>query len=118
MANSRRDGSLKPERMADAQIARGQGGETHQAAGRDVDVLTTQHGIPVGDNQNSLKAEARGPTLLEDFYLREKLFHFDHERIPERVVHARGFGAHGILRTISYFRIANSPPASAYSRTP
>jgi catalase len=58
-------------------------------------VLTTNQGVPVGDNQNSLKAGLRGPTLLEDFILREKITHFDHERIPERIVHARGSGAHG-----------------------
>ena len=57
--------------------------------------LTTSQGVPVADNQNSLKAGIRGPTLLEDFILREKITHFDHERIPERVVHARGSGAHG-----------------------
>ena len=73
----------------------GNGGETHQRAGGDVPVLTTNHGVPVSDNQNSLKSGARGPTLLEDFVLREKIFHFDHERIPERIVHARGSGAHG-----------------------
>jgi catalase len=75
------------------------GGETHQTAGGDVPVLTTQQGIPVADDQNSLKAGPRGPTLLEDFHFREKIFHFDHERIPERVVHARGFGAHGFFET-------------------
>ena len=58
-------------------------------------VLTTNQGVAVGDNQNSLKAGLRGPTLLEDFILREKITHFDHERIPERIVHARGSGAHG-----------------------
>ncbi|HET7061373.1 MAG TPA: catalase [Nitrosospira sp.] len=58
-------------------------------------VLTTNQGVPIGDNQNSLKAGLRGPALLEDFILREKLTHFDHERIPERVVHARGSAAHG-----------------------
>jgi catalase len=58
-------------------------------------VLTTNQGVPVADNQNSLKAGLRGPTLLEDFILREKITHFDHERIPERVVHARGSAAHG-----------------------
>ncbi len=73
----------------------GNGGETHQQAAGDTDVLTTNHGMPVSDNQNSLKSGARGPTLLEDFVLREKIFHFDHERIPERIVHARGSGAHG-----------------------
>ncbi|MGE3956023.1 MAG: catalase [Vicinamibacterales bacterium] len=57
--------------------------------------LTTNHGVPIADNQNSLKAGLRGPTLLEDFILREKITHFDHERIPERIVHARGSAAHG-----------------------
>lgn len=57
--------------------------------------LTTNQGIRINDNQNSLKAGDRGPSLLEDFILREKITHFDHERIPERVVHARGSGAHG-----------------------
>jgi catalase len=78
------------------------GGETHQVAGGDVATLTTQHGIPVVDDQNSLKQGARGPTLLEDSHFREKMFHFDHERIPERVVHARGYGAHG------YFELTDS----------
>ena len=59
--------------------------------------LTTNQGVPVADNQNSLKAGLRGPALLEDFILREKITHFDHERIPERVVHARGSGAHGFF---------------------
>ncbi|MDQ2640566.1 MAG: catalase [Pseudomonadota bacterium] len=62
------------------------------SAGR---TLTTNQGVPVADNQNSLKAGLRGPTLMEDFILREKITHFDHERIPERIVHARGSGAHG-----------------------
>src|SRR5688572_23088816 len=57
--------------------------------------LTTNQGAPIGDNQSSLKAGLRGPTLLEDFILREKITHFDHERIPERIVHARGSAAHG-----------------------
>jgi catalase len=57
--------------------------------------LTTNQGVRVSDNQNSLKAGVRGPALLEDFILREKITHFDHERIPERIVHARGSGAHG-----------------------
>ena len=57
--------------------------------------LTTNQGVPIADNQSSLKAGVRGPTLLEDFILREKITHFDHERIPERVVHARGSAAHG-----------------------
>ena len=83
--------------MTDFTTQRGDGGETHQQASGDADVLTTNHGVPVSDNQNSLRAGARGPTLLEDFVLREKIFHFDHERIPERIVHARGSGAHGVF---------------------
>ncbi|QSX76787.1 catalase [Lysobacter arenosi] len=59
--------------------------------------LTTNQGVPVADNQNSLKAGVRGPALLKDFILREKITHFDHERIPERIVHARGSGAHGFF---------------------
>jgi catalase len=60
-------------------------------------MLTTNQGVPIADNQNSLRAGTRGPTLIEDFILREKITHFDHERIPERVVHARGSGAHGFF---------------------
>jgi catalase len=90
---------LTPARIADAEILRGQGGETHQVAGGKVATLTTQQGIPVADDQNSLRPGPRGPTLLEDFHFREKIFHFDHERIPERVVHARGFGVHGTFET-------------------
>jgi len=75
----------------------GAGGETHQTARDDAQTLTTNQGIPVADNQSSLKSVARGPTLLEDFVLREKITSFDHERIPERIVHARGSGAHGFF---------------------
>ncbi|HVI56188.1 MAG TPA: catalase [Luteibacter sp.] len=78
-----------------AKDRRGQGDELHQTAGGTHAPLTTNQGLVVGDNQNSLKANARGPTLLEDFILREKITHFDHERIPERIVHARGSAAHG-----------------------
>jgi len=60
--------------------------------------LTTNQGLKINNNQDSLKAGDRGPTLLEDFILREKITHFDHERIPERVVHARGSGAHGVFK--------------------
>lgn len=79
----------------------GVGGETHQQVGKQSDHsaseahLTTNQGMRISDNQNQLKAGARGPVLLEDFVLREKIFHFDHERIPERIVHARGSAAHG-----------------------
>ena len=61
------------------------------------EVLTTNQGVAISDNQNSLKFGLRGPALLEDFVLREKITHFDHERIPERIVHARGSGAHGFF---------------------
>ncbi|MEZ5287260.1 MAG: catalase [Vicinamibacterales bacterium] len=78
------------------------GGATHQvASGRDA-VLTTNQGIPIADNQNQLTAGQRGPVLLQDFVFREKMFHFDHERIPERIVHARGSAAHG------YFELTES----------
>ena len=84
-------------RPAELELERGQGGELHQTTDADDDTLTTQQGIPVADDQNTLRIGARGPALLEDFHFREKIFHFDHERIPERVVHARGYGAHGFF---------------------
>jgi catalase len=80
----------------------GQGGELHQLADGDDASLTTNQGMPVSDNQNSLKSNPLGPVLLEDFVLREKITHFDHERIPERIVHARGTGVHG------YFELTHS----------
>ena len=83
-------------------VVQGAGGEWHQPAGGTHPPLTTNQGIPVADNQNSLRGTPRGPTLLEDFVLREKITHFDHERIPERIVHARGSAAHG------YFELTKS----------
>ena len=80
----------------------GAAGELHQLAGGTHPDLTTNQGVVVSDDENSLKIGARGPTSLEDFVLREKINHFDHERIPERVVHARGSGAHG------YFELTHS----------
>ncbi|WP_235263347.1 catalase [Nitrincola sp. A-D6] len=65
--------------------------------------LTTNQGVRIEDNQNSLKAGLRGPSLLEDFILREKITHFDHERIPERIVHARGSAAHGYFEAYDGF---------------
>ena len=76
----------------------GAGGELHQPV-HGGEVLTSAQGAPIADDQNSLRAGQRGPTLLEDQLMREKIFHFDHERIPERVVHARGYGAHGTFET-------------------
>jgi catalase len=84
----------------DSQIAAG--GELHQIVGGEHSVLTTNQGVALSDNQNSLRSNPRGPTLLEDFILREKITHFDHERIPERIVHARATGVHG------YFQLTES----------
>jgi len=82
--------------------------------------LTTNQGVPVADNQNSLKIGLRGPTALEDFILREKITHFDHERIPERVVHARGSAAHGYFEAYRDFSDLTkaAPFAQAGKRTP
>jgi catalase len=93
------DPQREPVKLLDQKVTRGLGGELHQEAEGKTPVLTTNQGIPVSDDQNSLKIGERGPTALEDFHLREKIFHFDHERIPERVVHARGMGAHGYFET-------------------
>ncbi len=92
----------------------GNGGEPHQVAGGERPPLTTQQGTPVADDQNSLRIGARGPGALEDQHFREKLFHFDHERIPERVVHARGFGAHGHFET--YESLADLTSADLFQR--
>ncbi|HDQ5283647.1 TPA: catalase HPII [Raoultella ornithinolytica] len=70
----------------------------HQRKGSENVPLTTNQGVRIADDQNSLRAGNRGPTLLEDFILREKITHFDHERIPERIVHARGSAAHGYFQ--------------------
>ncbi|TAU83342.1 catalase [Rhizobium leguminosarum] len=83
----------------DQKLHRGAGGELHQFAEDGMPVLTTAQGGPVSDDQNTLRLGARGPALIDDFHFREKIFHFDHERIPERVVHARGYGAHGYFET-------------------
>ena len=98
----------------DVDATTGTGGETHQVAGGDITTLTTQQGIPVADDQNSLRVGSRGPTVLEDFHFREKIFHFDHERIPERVVHARGFGAHGYFE--NYHSLADVTRADLFQR--
>jgi catalase len=87
----------KKNKSSTDDLLKGNGGETHQQAGGDHSQLTTNQGLGISDNQNSLKANPRGPTLLEDFILREKITHFDHERIPERIVHARGTGVHGFF---------------------
>ena len=109
-----RDDARKTAQYGDAKVMTGQGGETHQTAGTDGQALTTQQGVPVADDQNSLRAGSRGPTLLEDFHFREKIFHFDHERIPERVVHARGYGAHGYFE--NYGSLADLTRADLFQR--
>lgn len=108
MAKPTKRAAHKHATIHDQELERGNGGELHQLAGTDTPVLTTAQGGPVADDQNSLKVGPRGPTLLEDFHFREKIFHFDHERIPERVVHARGYGAHGFFE--------NYKPLSKYTR--
>ena len=100
-------------RFGDQAVELGAGGETHQRAIDDHE-LTTQQGTPVADDQNSLRLGPRGPALLEDFHFREKLFHFDHERIPERVVNARGCGAHGFFET--YESLADITSADLFQR--
>ncbi len=94
--------SNSSRRADDAAVPRGPGGEARIKAGGKAPGLTTAQGTPIENNQSSLTAFERGPTLLEDFILREKITHFDHERIPERIVHARGSGAHG------YFELQTS----------
>lgn len=98
----------------DQTLVRGEGGELHQIAAGKTDILTTAQGGPVADDQNTLKIGPRGPTLIEDFHFREKIFHFDHERIPERVVHARGYGAHGFFET--YKSLAKYTRADVFQR--
>ncbi len=92
----------KSSAKADARL--GVGGETHQQSAASQVPMTSNQGLAISDNQNSLRAGARGPTLLEDFLLREKITHFDHERIPERIVHARGSGAHGYFQPYQSMR--------------
>lgn len=92
----------------------GQGGELHQTASGDTPILTTQQGTPVSDDQNSLKIGPRGPIIMEDFHFREKIFHFDHERIPERVVHARGYAAHGFFE--NYASLSDLTSADIFQR--
>src|SRR3984957_10191861 len=114
MANKTSNQKRKTSRLDDQTVIRGEGGETHQHAGGEVPALTTQQGIPVSDDQNSLRIGARGPAALEDFHFSEKLFHFDHERIPERVVHARGFGAHGFFE--AYESLTDITRADVFAR--
>ena len=113
MATSRRS-KTKSATFGDLTVQTGVGGEVHQKSGGEVPVMTTQQGVPVGDDQNSLRIGRRGPTAMEDFHFREKMFHFDHERIPERVVHARGYGAHGYFET--YKSLSDITEADIFQR--
>lgn len=90
------------------------GGELHQTSEGSLPSMTTSLGVPISDDQNSLKAGSRGPILMEDFVARDKIFHFDHERIPERVVHARGFGAHGYFE--NYRSLSDITKADLFQR--
>ena len=83
--------------VSNGDLQRAAAAELHQVACGEHPALTTNQGVALSDNQNSLRANPSGPTLLEDFILREKITHFDHERIPERIVHARATGAHGFF---------------------
>lgn len=103
-----------PTRTDFPQNQAGRGGETHQNATGNIPTLTTQQGVPISDDQNSLKVGLKGPILMEDFHFREKVFHFDHERTPERVVHARGYGAHGYFET--YNSLADITKADLFQR--
>ena len=114
MAKSARQSSGTPATIHDHKLERGNGGELHQIAEGDGPVLTTAQGGPVSDDHNTLKIGQRGPALMEDFHFREKIFHFDHERIPERVVHARGYGAHGYFET--YESLAKYTRADIFQR--
>ena len=89
--------TISNETKAAADHVVGNGGELHQVAGGTHPPMSSQRGLIIADDENSLKAGARGPDLLEDFFQIEKTQHFDHERIPERVVHARGYGAKGFF---------------------
>ena len=101
IAPTRRDSSTTPPRPYEAAELT-VSGDLHRPLGGDHATLTTNQGLAISDNQNSLRANPCGPTLIEDFILREKVHHFDHERIPERIVHARGSAAHG------YFELTES----------
>lgn len=114
MARKSKGAAGSAARIHDQTLTRGAGGELHQFAEGDTPVLTTAQGGPVADDQNTLKVGARGPALIEDVHFREKMFHFDHERIPERVVHARGYGAHGYFET--YESLAEYTRADLFQR--
>ena len=107
-------GDKGTQTIGNAPMVKGAAGETHQTAEGKLPTMTTQQGTPISDDQNSLKVNPRGGMLMEDFVFRNKIFHFDHERIPERVVHARGFGAHGYFE--NYKSLADITKADLFQR--
>ena len=119
MPPRRKPDQSSPKRVSPTGNANGEAAEFDPRA-QSGKYLTTAQGVRLPGTDHSLKAGARGPSLLEDFHLREKITHFDHERIPERVVHARGSGAHGVFET--YDSLADLTKASflgeAGRRTP
>ncbi|MFJ1270202.1 catalase [Legionella lytica] len=110
MTNKRKN--FNKIKLKDEVLVQDVGGDVHRVAEKGTPVLTTQQGMPISDDQNTLRLGGNGPTLMEDFVFREKIFHFDHERIPERVVHARGFGAHGYFE--NYKSLANFTSANIF----
>ncbi len=102
------------KQLHDETMILGEGGDAHQISSSKDDILTTQLGTPIADDENTLRVGRKGPALLEDFIFREKLFHFDHERIPERVVHARGFGAHGFFE--NYYSLSDITRAHLFQK--
>ena len=112
-SNGTNDGRQSVEYGTEA-VERGSGGETHQVAGDGRPALTTRRACPFATTRTRCAVGERGPALLEDFHFREKIFHFDHERIPERVVHARGYGAHGYFE--NYEPLADITRADLFQR--
>ena len=111
-ANSARPAKKRPVKSAKRTVKTAGRAAVSPSWAQAGEVLTTRTGVAVDDTDNSLAPALAGPTLLEDFHLREKIMHFDHERIPERVVHARGAGAHGHFRAHRVARQTSRVPGS------
>ena len=101
MTHKAYNGARKSVQIGEQRVMRGEGGETHQISRGDVPPLTTQQGVPVADDQNSLKIGSRGPTLLEDFHFREKIFHFDTNAFPSEAFMRVALASTDSLRTMS-----------------
>ena len=112
MPQPKQDTSRKSAKPGDGAAAKQKQLEVHSQGNENL--LTTNQGAVIPDNHNSLKAGVRGPTLLEDFILREKITHFDHERIPERVVHARGTAAHGYFEALTFSKKFAGPKSNSW----